>query len=385
MERKKQHIISIHRIAAVALCLILVAPLTAQKASVQATVQPTEIMIGEQALINLKVITPKEKIIHFPVYEKEMVPGIEVIGMLPPDTTIENNVMTLNFKYVITSFDSTLYHVPHIPIFDGTDTIYSNSFGLKVTSPELSDSTLAYLEKINKGETDSIDFRQLQLHDIKPVRKAPFVWTDYLWVLWILLGVILLIGLIGFIIYLVLNKKKKGYFFKPPQVLPAHVRALTELDKLKAEKIWQQGREKDFYSKLTDILRIYIYEREGINAMEMTSGEILNKIRTTTDVESVYENLKQILSTSDLVKFAKYKPYPNENDLSLVNAYFFVNQTREPDPVVKEGEPEMKRENKETGRDWERGKKEGESTTEREDEEETKRKEEEESNTEKSK
>ncbi|SFK85466.1 hypothetical protein SAMN05216357_10726 [Porphyromonadaceae bacterium KH3CP3RA] len=349
MRRKKLHIISIHRAAAVALCLIFVASLAAQKASVQATVQPTEIMIGEQALINLKVITPKDKVIHFPVYEKEIVPGIEVIGMLPPDTLIENNVMTLNFKYVITSFDSTLYHVPHIPIFDGTDTIYSNSFGLKVTSPELTDSTLAYLEKINKGETDSIDFEQLQLNDIKSVRKAPFVWTDYLWILWIVLGVILILGLIGFIIYLVLKKKRKGYFFKPPEVLPAHVRALNELDKLKAEKIWQQGREKDFYSRLTDVLRIYIYEREGINAMEMTSGEILNEIRKATDVESVYENLKQILSTSDLVKFAKYKPYPDENDLSLVNAYFFVNQTREPDPVVKEEAPEMERETRRMG------------------------------------
>jgi hypothetical protein len=344
LKRKKQHIISIHRAAAAALCLIFAASLVAQKASVQATVQPTEILIGEQALINLKVITPKDKNIHFPVYENEIVPGIEVIAMLPPDTTIENNVMTLNFKYVVTSFDSTLYYVPHIPVFDGTDTVYSNSFGLKVTSPELTDSTLAYLERINKGETDSIDFRQLQLNDIKPVRKAPFVWTDYLWILWIMLGVMLLLILIGLIIYLLLKKKKKGYFFKPPQVLPAHVRALSELDRLKAEKIWRQGREKEFYSKLTDILRAYIYEREGINAMEMTSGEILNEIRKTTDVESAYENLKQILSTSDLVKFAKYKPYPDENDLSLVNAYFFVNQTREPDPVVKEEDPETERE-----------------------------------------
>ncbi len=161
--------------------VLLSLPAASQRASVQATVQPTEILIGEQALINLKVITPKDKTILFPVFEKEIVPGIEVITMLPPDTTVENNVMTLNFKYVVTSFDSTLYHIPHMSVFDGTDTIYSNSFGLKVTSPRLSDSTLTYLEKINKGETDSIDFEQLQLHDIKPVQKAPFVWTDYLW------------------------------------------------------------------------------------------------------------------------------------------------------------------------------------------------------------
>jgi len=336
MTMNRPHITFSGRAAMIALFIISIAPLSAQRASVHATVQPTEIMIGEQALINLKVITPKDKAIQFPVYEKEIIPGIEVITMLTPDTTIENNVMTLNFKYVITSFDSTLYHVPHMSVFDGTDTLFSNSFGLKVTSPQLSDSTLAYLEKINKGETDSIDFNQLQLNDIKSVRKAPFVWTDYLWLLWIVLGIMLIIAVIGVVIYLVLMKKKKGYFFKPPVILPAHVRAVRELDKLKEEKIWLQGREKEFYSRLSDILRRYIHEREGFNAMEMTSGEILNEIRKVSDVDSVYDNLKQILSTSDLVKFARYKPYPDENDLSMVNAYFFVNQTREPDPVIAE-------------------------------------------------
>lgn len=333
MSRSDLHIKFIRGAILIALSIFTATPLLGQRASAHATIQPTEILIGEQALIDLKVITPKDRVISFPVYENEIVPGIEVIAMLPPDTVIENNVMTLNFRYVVTSFDSTLYHVPFLPIFDGTDTIFSNSFGLKVTSPELSDSTLSYLDKINRGETDSIDFKQLQINDIKPIRKAPFVWTDFLWILWLVLGLALLIALIGLIIYFIVNKKKKGYFFKPPVVLPAHVRAANELDKLKSEKIWQQGREKEFYSKLTDILRRYIYEREGINAMEMTSGEILNSIRQISDVDSVYDNLKQILSTADLVKFAKYKPYPDENDLSMVNAYFFVNQTKEPDPI----------------------------------------------------
>lgn len=346
MIKKKLHNILLQGAMLIALSLISTAPVAAQRASAHATIQPTEIMIGEQALINVKVITPKDKTISFPVYESEIVPGVEVIAMLPPDTLIENNVMTLNFKYVVTSFDSTLYHVPHIPIFDGTDTVFSNSFGLKVTSPELSDSTLAYLEKINSGQTDSIDFEQLQLYDIKPVHKAPFVWTDYLWILWLVLGIALILALIGLVIYLILKKKKKGYLFKPPVVLPAHLRAVKELDKLKAEKIWQHGREKEYYSKLTDILRHYIYERAGINAMEMTSGEILNEVRKLSDVDSVYDNLKQILSTSDLVKFAKYKPYQDENDLSLVNAYFFVNQTREPDPVPNKEELEKELDNK---------------------------------------
>lgn len=331
--KKTIHITGTASAIIIAVMMSLVTPVQAQRASAHVTVMPTEITIGEQALINLKVITPKEKTIHFPVYEREIVPGIEVIAMLPPDTLIENNVMTLEFKYVITSFDSTLYHIPYIPIYDGIDTIFSNSFGLKVTSPNLTDSTLAYLERMQRGETDSIDFEQLQLHDIKEIRKPPFVWTDYLWVLWIVLGVMLILALIGFIIYMILKKKKKGYIFKPPVVMPAHERALAELEKLRGNKIWQQGRVKEFYTKLTDILRGYINEREEINAMEMTSGEILNEIRKVAEVDSVYENLKQVLSTADLVKFAKYEPLPDENDLSLVNAFFYVNQTREPDPI----------------------------------------------------
>jgi hypothetical protein len=171
------------------------------------------------------------------------------------------------------------------------------------------------------------------------------VWTDYLWILWIVLGIMLLVAFIGLVIWLILKKKRKGYIFKPPVILPAHVRAIRELDKLKEEKIWQQGREKEFYSRLTDILRSYLFEREGINAMEMTSGEILNEMRKLLEGESVYNNLKQILSTADLVKFARYKPYPDENDLSMVNAYFFVNQTREPDPVPEK--EELQKENNE--------------------------------------
>ena len=318
----------------IAVLLFMPNILLAQKASVRATIQPSEIMIGQQALINLQVIAPKNKTIHFPVYEKEIVPGVEVVTMLKPDTTIENNVMTINFKYIVTSFDSTLYNIPRMPVFDGTDTIFSNSFGLKVTSPVLKDSTRAYLEKLKNKETDSIDFNQLQLNDIKPIQKPPFVWTDYLWILWVILGVGLLAALVLAVIYFILKKKNKGYFFTPPEVLPAHVRAIQSLDKLKAEKIGQQeGREKEFYTKITDILRLYIAERYGINAMEMTSGEILNEIRKVNDADSVYENLKQILSVADLVKFAKYKPYPDENDLSMMNAYLFVNQTREPDPI----------------------------------------------------
>ena len=251
-------------------------------------------------------------------------------------------------KYLVTSFDSTLYFIPSMPISDGVDTIYSNSFGLKVTAPELKDSTIAYLERMKTGETDSIDFNELRLNDIKSIQKAPFSWKDLLSLLWIPLIILILLAIIGAIIYLIIRKNKKGYFFTPPPLLPAHVRAMKSLDKIKEEKIWQQERYKDFYTQLTDVLRRYINERYGINSLEMTSDEILSIIRIKAEEDSVYNNLKQVLSVADLVKFAKYKPFIDENDLSMMNAYFFVNQTKEDDPLPDKAKEENKRTNDET-------------------------------------
>ncbi|MFR9166101.1 MAG: hypothetical protein ACLVKO_07760 [Dysgonomonas sp.] len=315
------------------LAVMLSVTVQAQKASVRATIQPPEILIGEQAVINLEVVTPKGDNILFPVFKDTLVSGIEVLHMLPADTTIAHEVMTINQKYVVTSFDSALYHVPYIPVVANNDTIKSNDFGLKVSSLPLSPQVLSYLDQMKTGQTDSIDFEQLQLADIKPIQEVPFVWQDYLAYLWIVLLILLILILIGLGLYFVLRKKNKGYFFKPEVVLPPHVVAIKALDKIKAEKAWQHGQEKKFYTELTDVLREYIEKRFLINSFEKTSDEIISSLKMQLETDTPLENLQQILKLSDLVKFAKYKPLPNENDLTLVNAYLFVNQTKIEPPV----------------------------------------------------
>lgn len=301
--------------------------LHAQKPTVRATIQPSDILIGEQAVINIEVISPKGRNIIFPVYQDTLQAGIEVLHMLPPDTTM-TEVMTINQKYVVTSFDSTLYHVPYMQVIADMDTLRTNDFGLKVSSPQLSDSTLAYLEKLKKHETDSIDFVKLNISDIKPIQKPEFVWQDYLGYIYIPILICLILALIGFVVYLILRKRKKGYYFTPKIVLPPHVVALEGLDKLKQSKLWQKGMEKEYYTELTDILRQYIVRRFNINASEMVSDDIIDSVHLATDTKSATDGLCQILKLADLVKFAKYTPFADENDLSLVNAYLFVNQTK---------------------------------------------------------
>ena len=69
-------------------------------------------------------------------------------------------------------------------------------------------------------------------------------------------------------------------FKKEEPKLPPHEQALKELDAIKQQKLWQQGRSKEYYTLITETLRRYMVDRFGINAMEMTSDEILALIGT---------------------------------------------------------------------------------------------------------
>jgi len=108
-----------------------------------------------------------------------------------------------------------------------------------------------------------------------------------------------------------------------------------EIARIKEEKSWQKGDPKEYYTELTDVVRIYIHERFGFNAMEKTSAEIIDYLQESKDKEAI-EDLRQLFMTADLVKFAKYAPMLNENDMNLVTAIEFINRTKmEPDPDAK--------------------------------------------------
>src|SRR5690606_27320714 len=106
--------------------------------------------------------------------------------------------------------------------------------------------------------------------------------------------------------------------------IPADILALEALRKLKSEKLWQEGEFKKYYTQLTDILRIYILRVFEIDALDMTSSEILENIKLKNLSEELYSKLKFILTNADLVKFAKEKPLPEINENAIEYAFLFV-------------------------------------------------------------
>lgn len=279
--------------------------------SVNASIDSTQLMIGQQSAMHLKISGPSSKKYVLPQFPGDtLVNGIEVLLKSNVDTIKqENGEIQLKIDYLVTSFDTGLYYIPPIKVLADQDTFLSNNMALKVLTYE-------------------VDTTKAQLFDIKGVQQPPIVLSDY----YTILIIILLAYILALItIWFILRKKyknKEKQTEEQDKYLPPHVRALFELDKLKSEKMWRAGKNKEYYTKLSDIIREYIQRRYQINALEMTTGEILPFFGKDKITQSVYLNLKQILQLSDLVKFAKYSPLEDDNELSLMNAFLFVNQTK---------------------------------------------------------
>jgi hypothetical protein len=124
------------------------------------------------------------------------------------------------------------------------------------------------------------------------------------------------------------------------KLLP-HQKAMKEIEQIKADKMVAAENSKEYYTKLTDTLRKYIEERYGFSAMEMTSSEIIEKLMATQDQKALDE-LRELFTTADLVKFAKYSTLINENDKNLVSAIDFINQTKlENVPIEETVKPQL--------------------------------------------
>ncbi|MBQ1908815.1 MAG: hypothetical protein II170_02625, partial [Bacteroidaceae bacterium] len=114
-----------------------------------------------------------------------------------------------------------------------------------------------------------------------------------------------------------------------------------EIERIKADRKWAEEDSKEYYTQLTETLRVYIQNRYGFSTMEMTSAEIIERLLQEDDGGQALDELREIFRTADLVKFAKYSTLINENDANLMAAVEYINQTKqEVDPNAKP-EPEI--------------------------------------------
>lgn len=299
-----------------ALLLVAVLPMWAQQSLVvEAKMDSSVLWMGEQTVIRLSLTQDVGQQVVFPevVVSNELVKGVEVLKISHPDTAeLKNNRLQIKQDVLITSFDSGFYYIPPFKYVLDEDTFATESLGLKIVPIDVAPEATAADTK-----------------DIKGVVNPPFVLWDFMptWV-WVLLLVCVLI-----VVTVILIRK----FYKPKHVLaaeseveqiPPYQLAIQELQELRDSKLWQQGQEKQYYTRLVDILREYIDSRFAINAMEMTSAEIIRALKQNNDMREVNSYLNDILSMADFVKFAKMRPLPDDNERVMRRAFDFVELTR---------------------------------------------------------
>jgi len=296
--------------------------LKSQEIKVEAKLDSIAIEIGDQVWLNLKVTQPKDDKIIFPAIKDTIIKGIDVLETTGIDTQQTGNQILTTQKLLITAFDDSIYSIPPFAFRHGNDTLFSNPLILSVKGVDLDSAEIA---KIDTAQ-------MLKVFDVKPPINTPFTFKEffqrYYKLILIILGVLIIVALVVF--YFIRRAANKPFIKLPEKPKePAHVIALRALDELKAKKLWQADNQKLYYSELTEILRQYIEDRFHIPTFERTSYELLESLGAQKLLsQELFNELKQTLSLADLAKFAKYKPLPDENDLSLKNSYKLVETTK---------------------------------------------------------
>ncbi len=290
----------------------------AQGVKVSATLDSTVIFIGGQIDLKLELSQPIDAQVSFPTFPNDtIIKDVEIVERGQVDTTKTNNRLVLTQLYRVTSFDSGLHYIPPIEFevieAESKSIAKSNALSLMVVNP---------FKEVNP---------QNGITPIKEPLKAPFKFSEiYDTLLYILLGLIVVGALI--FLYIRYKDKLKGNGKEKEEFVPveaAHIIALRALDHIKESKLWEHNREKEYYTNISNTLRAYIEHRYHLSAMEQTSDQILSSLKGSTDVDkAILAKLDQVFKLSDLVKFAKFKPLPNENEVSILNSYFFVNHTK---------------------------------------------------------
>ncbi|MDG1136356.1 MAG: hypothetical protein P8N48_05525 [Bacteroidales bacterium] len=298
----------------------------AQQTDAWSSLDSNAIMIGDQVEYKIGITIPQKAIVKWPLILDTITSNIEVIDRNAIDTILENDVMSLSQTILVTSFDSGYFEIPIVNfgiVFENDTTIYSTSTGalfLQVYVPE-------------------VDTAQAFKPIISPFSE-PYTLKEILpWVI----GFLAVIIVVSLLVYYISKRRKNKPIFssKVTPKLPPHVIALNELEELRLEKIWQSGKIKKYYTVLTNITREYLTNRYQLDALEMTSHEILNYLENKKINKNAMTKLSGVLYMADMVKFAKANPTALENDLGISHCVDFVNETKE---VIITGNHQLKEE-----------------------------------------
>ena len=263
-------------------------PVFAQQKQVQTSIDTTKNKIGAEFKLTLKTNVDTLSKVVFPNVKN--FGALEVIQSYPIDNIKKNDRYELVKKDGLAQFDSGKYTIPSVRIHINSKAFLSDSLRVEVANVEV----------------DTLKQKMYDIKDIAPADNSIGDWWKWLLVLLIIAG-------LGALAYWYLKKhkekKEEGEIYKTPIE-----KATNLLNTLEKKELWQRGEIKEYYSELTDIVRIYIEEAIEVPAMESTTSELIQALKIASLKKKMelsketIDNLFTVLKQADLVKFAKSKP-----------------------------------------------------------------------------
>lgn len=315
-------------LASCALCAALASP-AAPGITVTAALDSAVVVMGDRNRLHVSVNIPNSyassaQLVDFPM----LTPGQEYLEYNGVDVVASDSTVTagtdsrnVDFDFTIQAFDPGTLTLPPFAVLTapGSDTVFSNVVTLKVLPVEV----------------DSLQTINPMASVAAPLSR----WYDYIptWVWWAL--AILALAAACIYLYTLLRHRSEEAEQRRTPVVPPYELAISRLNILRSRNLPETGHEKEYYTELVDILRQYLQGRFGINAMEMTSTQIVKALRSNPDTRMTADMMRSVLSIADFVKFAKVRPLPDDNIKAFARAQDFVEQTKPaPEPEPAEGD-----------------------------------------------
>ncbi|NQT32669.1 MAG: hypothetical protein HQ594_03235 [Candidatus Omnitrophica bacterium] len=276
----------------------------------KAVVDKEEVYIGDRIKFTVTAYYDPKYEVLFPV-EPENLGDFTFVESLPSRFLLgekgSKGRKLSGYEYVLTVYETGLHIVPPVKVKYKTS---KDADWLTTESPKAAVEVLSLLTGSDK--------------DIKDI-KGLIVFNIDLSKIFI----VLLVLAVCLVIWFLWRRRKRRIEEELRRIKPAHEIAYEELRELKKMDLPAQGRIKEYYFILSDIIRRYLENRFAFRAPEMTTEEFMQSIKKSPKLADKHkELLKEFLFRCDMVKFAKYGPTPLEMLDSFKAAETLVDETR---------------------------------------------------------
>ena len=251
---------------------------------------PTKITLGDEIKLTIQIESPKGFSI-IPLSIKTSAAPFEIKRIEDLSYSETEHIIRQAFQLKLTTFQLGKLQIPPISI-NFTDP--GGRQGQEWTEPVLVEVKSVIKDKEAKEKKE-----------IRPI-KGP-VALDISIVRMLIFSVLSALLTLGLAVKIFLRRRNRK-FIDPESLKPPDERAMLELERLNAKSYLSEGKVKEHYSELADILRRYLERRFEMEALELTTFEILKNIIDKQFSILLIEKIKDLLESSDLVKFAKFIP-----------------------------------------------------------------------------